>query len=291
METEERRRRELASFLRSRRNRLDPEVAGVRHAYGRRRTPGLRREEISALAGVSVTWYTWLEQGRRIRVSRQVLTSIADALRLDDTETAHLFRLAGELPPASDGSEVGGRISQPYLTLLEHLDPLPAFIVNARFDILAWNHGFCVLFPIFESLPKHHRNTLRLTFRPEMRSFYPDWETEASRVVALFRTHAADRLVQPEFTELVNSLQRESMEFCELWERRDLVPSIPSVRAFNHPVLGHVEMSYVKMHTADTGDTVMVHQPQPGSEVAQRLAELVEARRAGTKPVAAIGVQ
>ncbi|GAB1643589.1 helix-turn-helix transcriptional regulator [Krasilnikovia sp. MM14-A1259] len=281
----------MAAFLRSRRNRLDPTSAGVRHTYGRRRTPGLRREELSALAGVSVTWYTWLEQGRRIRVSRQVLASIADALRLDHTETAHLFRLAGELPPASDRARRPDRVSPQYLMLLEHLDPLPALIVNSRLDILAWNQGFCALFPPFESLPEEQRNSLLLTFHPELREYFPNWETKAARMVAMFRTHAADRLVQPEFTELVDGLRRASPEFRAFWEQRELVPSIPSAATITHPILGPLELTQVKMEVADTHDTLMVYQFPPGTPLADRFAELVAQRARDEQPLLVSGVQ
>lgn len=287
--TAEHQRRELAEFLRSRRERVDPSTAGLR-PYGRRRTPGLRREEVATLAGMSVTWYTWLEQGRRIRASRQILGSLARALRLDDAETEYLFSLAGEMPPTAGTGRYGEDVSRQYRILLDQLDPQPAFITNGRFDVLAWNIGFTILFPGFTELPTLDRNTLAMTFSPALRSLYPDWETEASRVVALFRKHAGEQLVQPEFIEIVDRLSSEDADFRRLWQRRDLVSLAPASRVFDHPELGMIELGYVKMYTADDNKNVVVHQALPGSELANRFAELVERERvlSGIAPAGAL---
>jgi len=282
------RRQELASFLRSRRQRLDPgRIPELSRTSSRRRTPGLRREEIATLAGVSVTWYTWLEQGRRINVSRQVLSSIGDALSLNPTEKAHMFHLAGEVPPAVPEPGAGA-VAAPYLALLEHLNPLPAFLVNAQFDMLAWNEAWNVLHPGFEHLPAEQRNTMMLIFHPASRGLYAEWQAEASRAVALFRAQAGERLVDPEFQRLVQRLRKLSPDFCEMWERYEVVPPSPASRVFAHPELGRIELGYLKMHTADSGNTLMVHQPVPGSDLADRLAVLVERRRyAGRQMVGA----
>lgn len=273
------RRQELASFLRSRRQRLDPErVTGLPRNSSRRRTPGLRREEIATLAGVSVTWYTWLEQGRRINASRQVLSSVADALALNRTEKEYMFQLAGEVPPAPDDPNTDG-VAGPYLALLEQLNPLPSFIVNGRFDVLAWNDAWAVLHPGFEQLPPQRRNTMMLIFDPATRGLYAEWRSEATRAVALFRAAAGERLVDPSFQELVRRLKHVSPDFCELWDRHEVVPSSPASRVFDHPELGRIEMGYLKMHTTDNGNTLMVHQPLPGSDLGRRLADLVDRRR------------
>jgi len=288
MDTVELQRRELASFLRDRRGRLDPRAAGVNHGHGRRRTSGLRREELATLAGVSLTWYTWLEQGRRIRASRQVLTSLADALRLDRSETEHLFRLAGEIPPQAEPEASVSQLSPQYLSLLEHLDPLPAFIINPRFDVLAWNEAFCVLLPHFEELPAQRRNLLHLTFHRESRALYPNWTEDVAQLLAAFRAQAAERLMQPRFVELVRGLEQEYPEFAVLWARRDLEPSGPSVRTFEHPELGRIELGQVKLKTADTANALIVHQVKPESALALGLAELVR-RRSQPQPPATPG--
>jgi transcriptional regulator with XRE-family HTH domain len=271
-------RKELAAFLRNRRERVAPETVGIKNSYGHRRTPGLRREELAQLAGVSVTWYTWLEQARKIRVSSQVLNGLARALRLDATETGHLFRLAGELPPAVQIPCSREQIPEQYLTFLEFQDPLPAFIVNHRFDILAWNQGFCALFPYFESLEHSRRNTLMMMFDEHARDMHPNWEQDALETAALFRAQAADQLAHPTYAKMIENLQVEHPEFQELWERLDLAPSVPSVRCFDHPTLGRIELGYVKLRLAGVDATLIVYQPVLDSRLIARFRDLVEER-------------
>lgn len=279
MEATQRQRRALASFLKSRRQRLTPEAAGVRQWYGRRRTHGLRREELATLAGVSVTWYTWLEQARSIRVSRQVLSSLARALQLEPVETEHLFRLAGEIPPANRPPCSREEIPAQYLTFLDLLDPLPAMITNHRFDVLACNDGFCVLFPHFESLPAAERNTLQMTFDERTRALYPDWEQHAIEVVALFRAQNAEHLVRPEYAELIEGLEERSQEFREMWEQMDLERGKPSHRAIDHPVLGLIKLGYVKLQLAGADATLVVHQPELDQRLLTQLRALVDEHR------------
>ncbi|MCX4745682.1 helix-turn-helix transcriptional regulator [Kitasatospora sp. NBC_01287] len=275
METAEQ-RRELGAFLRSRRARVSPEAAGVQYANGRRRTPGLRREELAALAGVSVSWYTWLEQARRIKVSREVLTSLARVLKLDGVETQHLFRLAGEVPPSGPRPCGPEAVSAQYLSFLAGLDPLPACITNHRFDVLAWNEGYRVLLPGFGALAPERRNNLLITFDPAFRDLYPDWPQAAEHVVALFRAQAADQLARAEYTELVDRLLAESAEFRVLWQRMDLVPGSPSAHVFDHPVLGRIELGYVKLRLADADATLIAYQPLGDASLADRFRALVD---------------
>lgn len=274
----EQQRKELAAFLRNRRERVAPEAVGIKNSYGRRRTPGLRREELAQLAGVSVTWYTWLEQARRIRVSSQVLNGLARALQLDPTETGHLFRLAGELPPTGRAPCSREHIPEQYLTFLQFQDPLPAFIVNHRFDVLAWNQGFCALFPYFESLGHSRRNTLVMMFDERAREMHPNWEQDALETAALFRAQAADQLAHPAYAKMIEDLQAEHPEFQELWERLDLAPSVPSVRCFDHPTLGRIELGYVKLRLAGVDATLVVYQPVLDSRLVDRFRDLVEVR-------------
>ncbi|GAA2106774.1 helix-turn-helix transcriptional regulator [Kitasatospora saccharophila] len=279
------RRQELAAFLRSRRERRTPEAAGL-PGTGRRRTPGLRREELAALAGVSASWYTWLEQGRRIRVSRQVLAGLSGALGLDQVEHAHLFRLADEVPPgAQPGAPDGAadRLSANYRLLLDQLDPNPAFMTGPRFDVLAWNLGQQALFGGFDQVAPADRNMLWLMFMsPELRAVHEDWEQEAAHAVALFRSQAGDRLLRPEYAALVARLREASPEFRALWERHDLVGYTPRSRTFVHPRYGRLTLDYVKLHAADGEPTLVAHLLPPGSAVAAEIARLVAAERAAT---------
>jgi transcriptional regulator with XRE-family HTH domain len=264
------RRRELGLFLRSRRERLSPELVGIK-TLGARRTTGLRREEVAVRAGMSVTWYTWMEQARKINVSRQILASLADALGLSTVETTYMFNLAGELPLVDLRMT---SVSDQQLRFMEHVGAIPAFVTNQRFDVLAWNRAFSALFPFFDALTSLEQNSLAMIFREGAHEFYPDWDAEAAQTVALFRAHAGDRLVEPEFCELIDRLTAQDQRFADLWSRRDLVSLAPSRRRFMHPRLGLVEMEYLKFYSGDEGTTLVVHQPAPGTELAVALAEL-----------------
>jgi hypothetical protein len=269
-------RRELAAFLRSRRERRDPADLGL-PTGGRRRTPGLRREEVATFAGLSVTWYTWLEQAREIRVSRQVLGSLVGVLGLDAVETSHLFRLAGEVPPAATGP-AKSELSPQYELLVAQLDPNPAFIVNRRLDILAWNRGCALLYPGLPGLPAERRNILWLTFTsPEIRTTSDDWAADAAQTVALFRTQAGQGVLEPELAGLVVELEAASDEFGRLWRQKDLAAFAPGSRAVHHPRLGRVELELVKMHAADGERTLVAYLAPTGSELAGRLADLLTA--------------
>jgi transcriptional regulator with XRE-family HTH domain len=292
VDNQDRQRRALADFLRSRRERLTPQAAGVRTPLGRRRTSGLRREELAALAGVSLTWYTWLEQARRIKVSRQVLTGLAGALQLDPVETEYLFRLAGELPEAAEEEPGHDRPEVPaaYLGLLRLLDPLPAVIADHRFDALAWNEGFPVLFPHFEGLPEDERNLLLLTFDERSRDLYPQWEEHALHTVALFRAQAADRLTQPSYVRLLQQLGRRSESFRDLWQRMDLEAPGPARRSFDHPLLGRIDLDYVKLQLSDIDATLVIHLPLAEDGVLDRLRGLVDERRGAHAPSPALAI-
>lgn len=278
MSIPEAQRKELASFLRSRRERVTPKEAGIQNSYGRRRTPGLRREEVALLANVSVTWYTWLEQGRRIRVSQDVLDGLAQALLLDETETDHLYQLAGETRPARRTPCVKEDLPEQYLAFLESIDPMPGFISNHRFDVLACNYGYRVLFPQFDSLSASDKNSLIMAFNPDFGALYPDLDEHRLEAVALFRAQVADQLAYPEYSTLVRRLQQESDAFRHLWERRDLAPASPSLRTFDHPVLGRIELGYVKLKLADVDATLVVFQPLHDNQLLTAFGDLVEDR-------------
>jgi len=226
---------------------------------------------------MSLTWYTWLEQGRGVRVSRELLASLADALALNRVELEHLFGLAGEQPPPE---ALRFLVPPEYVSLLDHLDPLPASMFNQRLDILAWNHSCEILFPHLGSIPSAQRNKLLLVFQPENRGFFPDWHEEARYAVALFRASAGARLAEPEFAGLVEQLLGCSSEFRELWERGDLVEPGPSWRVFHHRELGRVRLNHVKMQTFDGRNIIIVHQPEKGSAVERELVGRVAGRPA-----------
>jgi transcriptional regulator with XRE-family HTH domain len=202
------RRSELADFLRKRREALKPEDVGLPNG-GRRRTPGLRREEVAALAGVGTTWYTWLEQGRDVRASQQVLESLAEALRMNAAEHSHLMLLGrgDEITPVQPRSET---LEPTIQRLVENLGPSPACIIGRRWDYLAWNRAFSVVFCNPMKYPEGRRNQLWSMFMdPVRRARSTDWETGARAALARFRADNARHLGDPDFEELIEDLREQ----------------------------------------------------------------------------------
>jgi transcriptional regulator with XRE-family HTH domain len=214
------RRQELGTFLRSRRERITPQQVGL-IAAGRRRTPGLRREELAQMAGVGVTWYTWLEQGRDINVSGQVLEAVCRALLLDASERAHVLTLAG-----LDDHEIVrecAALSPSVQVMLDQLSPFPASVANARFDLLAFNDVYSNLITDLNDLRPEDRNTLWLGFtNPAWRKALVEWEDGMGRMVAQYRLNMADHVGEPLWKDLVRRLSDASPEFVDMWSRRDV---------------------------------------------------------------------
>ena len=217
------RRSDLAEFLRTRRARITPDAVGL-PSGGRRRTPGLRREEVAQLAGVGVTWYTWLEQGREINVSEQVLESVARTLRLDRHERAYLFGLAGATPPAAVQDH---SVDAATLRVLDAIDPWPACVQNARYDILAWNHGYGRLIGDLDDVPEMDRNSVWLMFTdPAWRLALVEWDPLARAAVARLRSRWPEHARDPAWQSLVQRLRAASDEFAAMWDSHDVTESV-----------------------------------------------------------------
>ncbi|TNC27349.1 helix-turn-helix transcriptional regulator [Amycolatopsis alkalitolerans] len=262
------RRRELAGFLRSRRERITPEQVGL-PVIGRRRTPGLRREEVAQLAGVGVTWYTWLEQGRDINASEQVLQAIASTLRLDPYERAHLFTLAGVPEPAVE--KECKAVTPVVHAMLEKLEPYPAAVYNARTDILAHNGAFNWLHKI-DDLPFEERNSLLQAFtNPAWRARIVDWEENVPRVVAEFRAAMAEHVGEPAWKHLVKRLRRESAEFGDLWNRHDVRPMLNLTKRFRHDEAGLLLFDYTHMWFGRNSETRMTTYVPADDETREKL--------------------
>ena len=222
------RRRELSAFLRSRRERIQPEEVGFAPG-GRRRTPGLRREEVAQLAGVGVTWYTWLEQGRDINVSAQVIEAIARTLRLDRLERNHLYTLAGMSlgPSKGDCAGLPGSVQK----LLDQVSPYPALVINARYDILAFNDAYNKVILDLEPIPLEERNMLWLNFvSQEWRCSFVDSESIRLHLVAGYRAALADHLGDPIWHDFTERLLAGSPVFAELWDRYDVAAPSTKVK-------------------------------------------------------------
>jgi transcriptional regulator with XRE-family HTH domain len=271
--SDEIRRNELSAFLRSRRERIAPEQVGF-SPMGRRRTPGLRREEVAQLAGVGVTWYTWLEQGRDIKVSDQVLEAIARTLMLDRDEHAHLFNLAG----TADQHLVAECAAVPpqLRTLLTQLEPFPASVVNAKYDILAYNRTYARLIDDLDALPPVERNCMWLCFTDSAwRKALLDWEDGAKRMVANLRWLMADHVAEPSWKSLVKRLRAASPEFAELWERHEVRSIENKTKRVNNPLVGELRLDVMNTWLSPRPGT-RLHVYSPADETTdQRLSELL----------------
>ncbi|MFF4696588.1 helix-turn-helix transcriptional regulator [Streptomyces chattanoogensis] len=276
------RRRRLAEFLRSRRERITPREAGI-PAGPRRRTPGLRREEVAQLSGVSVTWYTWLEQARDITVSRQVLTSLARALMLSSVERRHLFALADEQPPdQSPGSGPGPALQR----LVDALEPHPAYLLDANWDLVGWNRAEAGLIGDPAQLDPAERNLLWLVFTdPALRTLLVDWQGQARDLVAQFRADTRGQFGKPRFEWLTDELRQRSPEFRTWWEAHDLADFGSSRREFTHPAAGTLTFDYVKLAALDAPGVKLFACMPADPETARKLPELVAV--ASGAPVAA----
>jgi transcriptional regulator with XRE-family HTH domain len=249
MTRDEIRRQELSNFLRTRRARLSAADVGL-PAATRRRTPGLRREEVAQLAGMSATWYTWLEQSRPISVSAEVLDNLARVLRLDGIERVQLFQL-GLREPVLDSKPKAQRISPLLKQMLEQMEHLPAFILGARWDVLAWNLAAGAFFG-FPRIAAADRNFVWVFFTDSsLRSLIIDWPTRARDVLARFRViygrHAGDK----HFVQLVERLKSVSAEFAEWWPRHDVLPVSEGVKRYNHPLVGGLQLQHVSFTVMD----------------------------------------
>lgn len=238
------RRAELADFVRSRRDRLAPEDVGL-PARPRRRSPGLRREDVAELIGVSVTWYTWIEQGRDIRVSATVLENLARVLRLSADERTHLFQLAGRsIPPAAGPPPAVPSAVQHLLTALE---PFPAHIRDAHWHVLAWNRAESLVAP-WGTLPQAERHVVWNHFtNPELRRMADDWEGDGQTLLALFRQAIGPRLGDPALTSLIGRLQRVSPEFATWWPKHQVQQQRARLIRLRHPEIGSLVLARVTL--------------------------------------------
>ena len=240
--TTQRRRPELAAFLRSRRARVTPADVGMPPGL-RRRTPGLRREEVAQLSGVGVTWYTWLEQGRPINASAQVLDAVSRTLRLDPPEREHLYRLAA-VPFEPVPESLTRRVDPEVQGILDALEPLLAVVYNARYDILAANAAYRDLFVVPETLGIGVRNVLWTLFSvPEETCPVVHRERELPRMVATLRSAYGRHVGEPAWEEYIRALSAASPYFAELWASGEVRPPGPRVKTFRHWAVGEIRMT------------------------------------------------
>jgi transcriptional regulator with XRE-family HTH domain len=246
----------LGSYLKDRRTKLDPAAFGLSAA--RRRTPGLRREEVAQRAYISPTWYTWLEQGRGGAPSADVLDRIARALMLTDLEREHLFLLGLGRPPEVRYRAVDG-ITPRLQRVLGALEPSPALIRTATWDVVAWNRAATLMLADYGSMPPKQRNVLRFIFLdPRVRAAQYDWESVARLVVASFRVDAARAGAASEVEPLVEELCRLSPEFEVMWRDNDVRSHGEGVKHIRHPLLGPLALEYSVFAVDGRSDLSMV---------------------------------
>ncbi|AYF79509.1 XRE family transcriptional regulator [Nocardia yunnanensis] len=238
------RREELSTFLKSRRARIAPADVGL-PAGTRRRTPGLRREEVAQLAGVGITWYTWLEQGRDINCSVQVLDAVARALGLDGAEHAHLYRLADV--PTVPSPVVEEPVPEEVQTILDHLHPLPAALFSAKYDVLACNDAYLAMYPMFVT---GSRNVLRKVFlADECCTPYPSHSEpdHLARMVGYLRAAYARNIGDPEWVAFIDDMVSASPRFAEMWARNDVALPLGRTRVIRNLAIGEVVMYMTSM--------------------------------------------
>ena len=277
--TARRRRTELAAFLRSRRARVTPADVGMPPGL-RRRTPGRRREEVAQLSGVGVTWYTWLEQGRPINASAQVLNAIARTLRLDLAEREHLYQLA-EVPqtpdPQADADGIGAEIQG----ILDALDPHPAVVYNSRYDLIGTNAAYGDLFDLGLMRRYSDRfNALWILFtvsRDACPLVYP--EAELPVMVATLRSAYGRHVGEPVWESFVADLSAASPYFAELWEGGNVTPPGPRVKTFRHEAVGQIRMTSVSLSVNGMPECRIVVYTASDEESKERAALLRSLRK------------
>jgi transcriptional regulator with XRE-family HTH domain len=265
------RRKMLGEFLKSRRARLLPDDVGIPQT-GRRRTPGLRREEVAARAGMSLTWYTWLERGRVERVSPDLLKRLADALRLTSLEKQLLVHLAEG--PRHEYA-VTNRLPSTLREIVDHFDPYPAYVMDARTDVLAWNRAICAVLAPLDAMPAQERNVVRILFAdPTVRLRLANWEATARYMLARFRVGRMSSGPLARFDEIVSELTARSPEFNAWWKREDVATSEVTQDRVEHPEVGLLVLNYTPLQVVETGHWVMLGTPDPKTDSRLKLERL-----------------
>jgi transcriptional regulator with XRE-family HTH domain len=263
---------QLGEFLRARRGRLRPADVGLPAGIGPRRTPGLRREELAAVAGLSMDYYIRLEQGKETNPSGPILDGLARALRLNEEEQAHLYRLAdlaaGRRPrPGPGRALVPGRpqVRPGIRQLLGTVRPCPAYVLSRTSDLLAANPEGLALFAGIQDWPAGQRNTIRFTFlHPAARELFADWDVAAASTAAHLHALEAEDPDDQDLRALVGELLAASPEFARLWPRHDVRRRRSDRKPFRHPLVGEFTLSYEVLHL-DDGQRMTVYQAAPGS--------------------------
>jgi len=266
--------KELGNFLKSRREKICPSQVGLLSS-GRRRTPGLRREEVAMLAGIGTTWYTWLEQGRQISVSDSVLSSVARALLLDTYETAYIFELA-QLKQEKK-LETMAKADNMYQNFLDSLIYSPATMIDKYWNIIAWNKAAEKVFIDFSAIDVVQRNIIKLMFtNEEYKSRFAEWEKKAKRMLAVFRAECADTANDSWLKKFINDLEEKSNVFAKWWQLYDVAVEKEIHKIINHPQVGRLSFEHTVFLTPENNFKIYINIPEKATDTADKMKILLK---------------
>lgn len=275
MNNENLRYKELADFLKTRREKISPSQVGLSSGT-RRRTPGLRREEVAQLAGIGLTWYTWLEQGRHIRVSSQVLESLSRILLLDKQERIHLYLLANQ-PIPTDIPGYQGQVSPILQHVLDSLALCPSFVADQRWNVIAWNKAACLVLGDFCKMNASQRNVVWAMFTEDyFKGLYINWDLHAKSLLGRFRSTCGKYIKDSWLNQFIEDLKMESPEFSLWWPLHEIQNDSGVYKQLNHPVAGTLEFESSSFDVPDnSGLKLFVHVPSPGTDTTGKMKSLL----------------
>ncbi|MFT8883340.1 MAG: helix-turn-helix transcriptional regulator [Liquorilactobacillus hordei] len=266
---------ELGDFLKTRRAKISPAQVGL-PVGSHRRTPGLRREEVASLAGIGITWYTWLEQGREIQVSAQILESLSRVLMLNEEETRHLYTLAHQVVPLAIPSHQQ-TVSPMLQRMLDSLVYSPALILDTRWNLIAWNTAARIALIDFDTISPADRNCVWLMFTDsEYQKRFTEWDKQAQGLVARFRAECSKYIEDPWVTEFVNKLKRKSPDFTKWWSMHNVEHEEGNYKILNHPKAGKLIFEHTSFFVADNMTLkLFINAPAPNTNTEDKMKNLV----------------
>jgi len=269
------RNKQLGEFLKTRRARINPEMVGL-PSVGRRRTAGLRREEVAQLAGISVDWYTWLEQGRNIHVSTQVLEDVSRVLQLSINEKRHMFLLAEQAIPI-ESIENKFQISSSLQYFLDYQNPIPAYVTNSRWDFVAWNQAACKVFGDYNKMSELERNSVwRIFTSSYMMNLLDQWEEHARRRLAQFRDSHGKYIDDPWWNEMIDKLSEKSVKFREWWPDYEVMGAPEGKKVLHHPQVGELILDNISFQVSDSPDLLVTVHLAKTKETFEKLQKLLK---------------
>ena len=276
MSIEKEKKKQLGKFLKSKRDKLSPTDFGITIGK-RRKTSGLRREELAQLAGVGLTWYTWLEQGRDIQVSSQVLESISRVLNLNNEEKKHIYLLANHQIPLEMKVNVGNSLHPVVKNFIDHLEDCPVYVTNEKWDIISWNSIACKVFGDFTKMSEKERNAVWRCFcSVEYKSLLVNWEDHAKRLLAQFRGTTNRFIGEEWFGNLVNDLKNNSSEFSQWWRDQEISGTPIGEKEIRHPYVGTLFMEHMTLQVYDSPDLKLtVYRPLEKEDTIRKIKKLL----------------